>query len=365
MPTILIFKETLLPPSETFILAQMRALKRFSPQLVGLERVRNGLSLGENPILLTRRASKVAALRAKLYRRTGFAPLFHHRIKQLRPDLIHAHFASGGKTLLPLNRALQRPLIVTLHGGSDVPTDGPHVGVYRKLAEKASLFLCVSEFIRREAIAAGFPPEKLLVHYIGIDRTTFVAPLKPADVESVLFVGRLVEMKGCEYLLHAMRIVQTTRPSCTLTIIGDGPLRPELERLAANLKVGCLFMGLQPAGVVRQMLKQCRLLSLPSVVAANGDTEGLPTVLIEAQAMGIPVVSTYHAGIPECVADGVTGILVPERDNNALAVAILKLLEDSNLWERCHYATQSHIDNQFDLQKQTAVLEDIYAAQMR
>jgi len=88
-------------------------------------------------------------------------------------------------------------------------------------------------------------------------------------------------------------------------------------------------------------------------------------VLIEAQAMGVPVVSTFHAGIPEGVADGVTGTLVPERDSEKLAAAILRLLEDQDLWQRYRLATQAHIDRQFDLHKQTALLEDIYAEQIR
>jgi colanic acid/amylovoran biosynthesis glycosyltransferase len=364
MPMVLIFKETLLPPSETFILAQMRALTKFSSHLVGLERTPKGIPLDGTPLLLSRRASKAADLRAKFYRRTGFAPLFHHRVRLLRPDLVHAHFASGGKTLLPLLKALQRPLIVTLHGGSDVPVQKPQLGVYRELADRATLFLCVSDFIRKQAIEAGFPPEKLLVHYIGIDRTLFVPPPEPAATDSVLFVGRLVEMKGCEYLLRAMQVVQAARPSTELTIIGDGPLRSDLERFATELALRCRFMGVQSSTTVRETLQQSRLLCLPSVKTWDGHVEGLPTVLLEAQAMGVPVVSTFHSGIPEGVADGVTGTLVPERDSEKLAGAILRLLEDRDLWQQYHLATQEHIDRHFDLRKQTALLEDIYAEQI-
>jgi colanic acid/amylovoran biosynthesis glycosyltransferase len=365
VPNILIFAEKLLHPSETFILAQMGALTRFSPHLVGLEPVSRGLPLDNPPLLLSHRASRTADLRAKVYRRTGFAPLFHRGVGDLRPHLIHAHFASGGKTLLPLHKALQRPLIVTLHGGSDVPIQKPRMGVYRELAEKADLFICVSDFIRKQAIEAGYPPDKLLVHYIGIDRSLFFPPPDAMDKDSVLFVGRLVEMKGCEYLIRAMQAVQASRPSTELTIVGDGPLRSDLERLAKELRVRCKFMGVQSTATIRQLLRQSRLLSLPSVTTSDGHVEGLGIALIEAQAMGVPVVSTLHAGIPEGVADGVTGTLVPERDSERLAAAILRLLEDKGLWQRYHLATQDHIDRNFDLRKQTALLEDIYAEQIR
>jgi colanic acid/amylovoran biosynthesis glycosyltransferase len=364
MPSVLIFKETLLPPSETFILAQMRALTRFRAHLVGLEPTPKGLLLDTPPLLLSRRASKGSDLRAKVYRRTGLAPVFHSRVKRLRPDVIHAHFASGGKTLLPLNKMLQRPLIVTLHGGSDVPIQEPRIGTYAELAEKATLFICVSDFIRKQAIQAGYPPEKLFVHYIGVDRTLFFPVTDPVESDAVLFIGRLVEMKGCEYLIRAMQVVQAKRPASELTIVGDGPLRPNLERLAKELRVRCTFMGMQPPPVIREMLKRSRLFSLPSVTTSDGHVEGLGIALIEAQAMGVPVVSTLHAGIPDGVADRVTGILVPERNSESLAAAILQLLEDKDLWQRYHLATQEHVDRQFDLRKQTALLEDIYSQQI-
>ena len=192
MPKVLIFKETLLPPSETFILAQMGALTRFSPYLVGLEPTSKGLPLDDTPLLLSSRASIASDLRAKLYRRTGFAPLFHSRVRDLRPDLVHAHFASGGKTSLPLHKMLQLRLVVTLHGGSDVPIQKPKMGIYRELAEKADLFLCVSDFIRKQAIEAGFPPEKLLVHYIGIaERSFFQRPMLSARIQSCSLAGWL------------------------------------------------------------------------------------------------------------------------------------------------------------------------------
>jgi colanic acid/amylovoran biosynthesis glycosyltransferase len=362
MPDVLIFKETLLPPSETFILAQMGALTRFSPHLGGLEPTRKSLALDKPPLLLSGRASRAADLRSKIYRRIAFAPLFHRRIKHLHPELLHAHFASGGKTLLPLQKMLGCPLIVTLHGGSCVPIQEPRIGVYRKLAEKGTLFLCVSDFMRKQAIQAGYPQEKLLVHYIGIDRSLFVPPAETAVTDSVLFVGRLVEMKGCEYVLRAMRTVQSMKRETELTIIGDGPLRQELEQLALQLQVKCKFLGAQPPATVRQMLRKSRLLCLPSVTTWNGHVEGLGMVLLEAQAMGLPVVSTFHAGIPEAVAHGITGTLVPERDCDKLAAAILQLLVDRDLWQRYHLAAPRHVAANFDLQKQTALLEGIYAA---
>ncbi len=359
MHKVLVFKETLLPSSETFILAQMKALSEYVPILAGLERAHPSLPLPQEPLLLSKHSPSISDARAKLYRRTGTAPLFHLKAKRSRPDLVHAHFASGGRTALPLARALHVPLLVTLHG-NDVTVRGPGLNLYRRLGEDASLFVCVSKFIRDRALEAGFPSQKLLVHYIGVDRSVFSPSGSPETSQGVLFVGRLVEKKGCDYLLRAMQVVQRAYPLTELTVIGDGPLRSSLEALALQLKVRCQFRGTQPADIVRGALRKAKIFCLPSVTAANGDCEGLPTVLAEAQAMGVPVVSTTHGGIPEIVVHGVNGLLAPERDYASLANALSALLSDQALWQSFHHAALQRIEQYFDLATQTALLEKIY-----
>ena len=359
MRRVFVFKEVLLLPSETFILAQARALSEYVPIFVGLERADPSLALPEEPLLLSDRERPISDLRAKLYRRTGIAPLFHHKAKRLRPDLVHAHFASGGRSALPLARALHVPLLVTLHG-ADVTVRGLKTDVYKRLAEQASLFVCVSRFIRDRALEAGFPSQKLLVHYIGIDRNLFSPSASRGVPQGVLFVGRLVEKKGCEYLLRAMQVVQRAHPECELTVIGDGPLRLSLEILAKELNVRCQFRGNQPPVIVRESLQKARVCCVPSVTAADGDSEGLPTVLAEALATGVPVVSTTHAGIPEIVVQYVNGLLTPERDYEALADALSLLLDDEELWQRLQRGALQQIEQYFDLRTQTALLEKTY-----
>lgn len=359
MPEVLIFKETVLPKSETFILAQMQALRSVTARLIGLEQVSGGLSLPGRPLLLSAHHNGIAALRAKIYRRSGIAPLFHARAKRERPALLHAHFASGGLAAIPLAKSLRVPLLVTLHG-SDVTVKWISAASLHRLGQEAALFLCVSDFIRRRALAAGFPEQKLRVHYVGVDLEQFQAAPAAATNAGVLFVGRLVEKKGCAYLLRAMAALQQTIPDCLLTVIGDGPLRSGLESLAQELGVACRFLGAQPAAVVREHLRQTCVFCAPSVTANDGDSEGLPTVLAEAQAMGIPVVSTLHAGIPEVVVNGKTGLLIGERDHEALAAAIVSLLSDVSLWNQFRHNARAHIEKSFDLAKQTAKLETIY-----
>jgi glycosyltransferase involved in cell wall biosynthesis len=259
---------------------------------------------------------------------------------------------------MPLARALGVPLVVTLHG-ADITVRGA-AERYRALAEQAAAFICVSGFIRDRALEAGLPAEKLRVHYIGIDRKLFVPAPEGVEPTGVLFVGRLVEKKGCEYLIRAMAEVQRAHPDASLTVVGDGPLRPALEQEAARLGVDVQFLGILPPDAVKLELRRASVFCVPSVEATNGDCEGLGMVFIEAAAMGVPVVSTRHGGIPEAVSDGNTGLLVPEKDVLSLAAALERTLRDVSFRQQLSVEGQRFVERRFDLAGQTAGLETLY-----
>jgi glycosyltransferase involved in cell wall biosynthesis len=358
-PVVLFFKETLLPVSETFVLAQAMCLSKFSPRFIGLGRVRPSLDVPADSILLSSGYSPVASLRQKVYRRVSLAPTFHRRAAEARATLIHAHFASGGRSALPLARSLRLPLLVTLHG-SDVTRRVDFRARYSHLWERASLFLCVSDFIRRKALEAGFPEHKLRVHYIGVDVDVFRPVYQPRQRDLILFVGRLFEKKGCEFMLQAVAQVKKSRPNCRAFVVGDGPLRPSLEQLAKKLGISCQFLGSQPGAAIRKWLSSATVFCAPSVTAENGDCEGLGIVFAEAQAMGTPVASFRHGGIPEVVLDGQTGLLAPERDIETLTGNILRLLEDEVLWRQYSQRGPEWIRQRFDLKLQTEQMERVY-----
>ncbi len=359
MKTVLIYKESLLNPSETFVAEQARTLQRYRPEYVGLTRSEPCLSFEGEPLYLAGGRSQVSRWRVGLYRRIPLAPLFHWRIRQLHADLIHAHFASDGLQVTSLSEKLDVPLIVTLHG-ADVTVRQNFAPRYVRLWNRASLFLCVSEFIRYKAIEAGFPAEKLRVHYIGIDLGKFHPPAAPRVPGLILFVGRLVEKKACEVLLRAMDIVRAVVPDASLIIIGDGPLRPALMALASSLDLPCQFLGSQSPAVVQSWMQRASIFCVPSQTATNGDSEGLPMVFLEAQASGLPVVSTLHSGIPDAVKQGETGLLVQEGDFHALAQALINYLNHSELAIQHGLAGRTRVANGFDLFKQTRSLEELY-----
>jgi colanic acid/amylovoran biosynthesis glycosyltransferase len=231
---------------------------------------------------------------------------------------------------------------------------------YEQLWKQASLFICVSDFIKTKALEAGFPEEKLLKLFIGANRDVFQPVATERDPNLVVFVARLVEKKGCAYLLQAMSQLQKSHPNAKVIVIGDGPLRGSLEGLAQQLNVSCEFLGSQPSSVVREWVSRARVFCVPSVTAANGDSEGLGMVFAEAQAMGTPVVTFRHGGIPEIVLHEKTGLLAEEADANGLAASLLRLLEDDTLWSRFSETGVAMIGERFDIRRQTSELEKLY-----
>ncbi len=365
-PRVLIFRADLLPPSETFIAAQAAALRRYQAVFAGLRQCSPSLPL---PVAHTFHPG--GRLGRLLCQKTGFAPGLVQALRQQSPCLLHAHFAVDAALALPLRRSLRLPMLVTLHGYDVMRTDAAHsrtragrfyLARREQLWREAALFLCVSDAIRLQAEARGFPAHKLRVLPIGID-LQMLTPSYGSSGERepvILFVGRLVLKKGCRQLIEAMALVQRAIPAARLILAGDGPERPTLERAAAGLTTGTRFLGTQTAAQVHALMRAARCLAAPSMTAPDGDAEGLPTVLCEALALGLPVASTVHSGIPELIQHGEHGLLSQEGDVEALAQNLIQLCSDTSMAERLAHAGRLRVEQSFDLHRQTALLEDVY-----
>jgi glycosyltransferase involved in cell wall biosynthesis len=270
---------------------------------------------------------------------------------------------------MQLAEELGVPLVTALHG-YDVTMSDQAIGATRlgreylqgrsTLQRTGALFLTCSAYVRERGLEMGYPADRTIVHSIGVDVERFKPPPIRQRDKSVLFVGRLVEKKGCGSLIEAMVEVQRRCPAAQLVVIGGGPLRAEYEARAASLGVQCRFLGTQPTAAVCEWMARSAVFCVPSVVAASGDTEGFGIVFIEAQAMGLPVVSTLSGGIPEAVINGETGLLVSERDPQALTGAILQLIEDEELWQRYSLAGRKNVVSHFNLAQQTRRLEAVF-----
>ncbi|HEU4648713.1 MAG TPA: glycosyltransferase [Gemmatimonadales bacterium] len=366
---IVIYRDVLLAPSETFVRAQAEALVSFEPHYVGSRRA-PGLELPEARTTVINHGTSLGRVRELAHKSVGLAPALTRQLRTLAPALVHAHFGPDGTLALPLARRMGAPLIVTFHGydatmHDDALARGSWAGrayVRRRarLWREASRVLAVSEFVRQKLEALGCPPERLRVHYTGIDTGFYRPAPEMARRPLVLFVGRLMEVKGCQYLLRAMLRVQAEVPDAHVVVIGDGPLRDGLEAFArAELEQVC-FLGMQPPEVVRAWMNRARVFCVPSVTTESGATEGFGLVFAEAQAMGVPVAGFASGGVPEAVAHGETGLLVPEREVEQLADAITCLLRDTALWQQFSTAGQRRVQERFNLARQTERLEELY-----
>jgi glycosyltransferase involved in cell wall biosynthesis len=172
----------------------------------------------------------------------------------------------------------------------------------------------------------------------------------------VLHVGRLVEKKGTKILIEAMAGVA----DATLVIIGEGPLRATLEREARETGDRVRFLGALRSDEVANWMRRASVLAAPSVTAADGDAEGLPNVVVEAAASGLPVVGTNHSGIPEAIEDGVSGFLVPENDASMLAARLRDVLGSESHRSQMSLAARRLAERKFSRQLLTARLESIY-----
>ena len=368
---IVIYRENLLPYSETFILSQAEALRQFRPHYVGMRRVTGGIATPSERTMVLNDGSGRGRMAELAYKASGFAPRLYTRLKRLKPKLIHAHFGLDGVLALPISRRLRLPLIVTFHGFDATMRDEYLLAVNSRrsrrivthrpqLIREGAMFIAVSEHIRRQLLAKGFPPERVVTHYNGIDVSVFSPAPEGEREDMVMFVGRLVEKKGGEYLLRAMQVVQRRFPWAQLVMVGDGPLRGELENLAEELQLSCRFLGRQTPAQVRNWMRVAQLFCVPSVTAENGDSEGLPTVILEAMAMGVPVVATSSAGNPEAVRHNHTGLIVPERDVAALAEALIRLMDDAALRLQFRRAGLEDVHRRFDARRLIGGLEQLY-----
>ncbi|HET7620260.1 MAG TPA: glycosyltransferase [Gemmatimonadaceae bacterium] len=293
-----------------------------------------------------------------------------------RYDAVLCHFGPNGRRIARLRRAgLVHGKIATVFHGYDMSryliTRGTNA--YQQLFDDGDLFLPVSEFWRSRLIDLGCPPGKIAVHHMGIDLSKFPVRERRAtrdDDEPVrlLSVARLVEKKGIEYAIRAVASSRdVTGRRIEYSILGDGPLRGRLEKLVRELDTGdsVKLVGESNQDGVRAAMRGADIFVAPSVVAEDGDMEGVPVSIMEAMACGLPVVSTLHSGIPELVRDKVSGFLVPERDSYALSHAFTRLVDDPRLRRRMGNAGRTAVERGYDLDDLNDRLVDLLATMNR
>jgi glycosyltransferase involved in cell wall biosynthesis len=287
-------------------------------------------------------------------------------------ELVHAHFGYDAALVYDVAMELNLPMIVTLHG-TDVLTrrerwlSGENGTFFKRypdklqkmFSDKRLWFITVSNALRQSALALGAPPERTKTLYTGVDCSKFLPVDSGRSKKNVLFVGRLVEFKGCEYLIRAMSNVQRRHSDIGLRVIGDGPLRSNLEKLAEQLRVNADFLGAAPRSTVISELAGALTLCVPSLTDSDGNFEGFGMVILEAQASGVPVITSALGG-KEGVVPDITGFVFQERDVTTIESAISLLAEDPGRSVRMGIAARDHAYERFSITKCIAAVERFY-----
>ncbi|WP_034262361.1 glycosyltransferase [Bacillus sp. J33] len=280
-------------------------------------------------------------------------------------SLMHAHHAQLGILLLPFKEDTNLPLVTSIRGRDATLANQPddYLDNIKILFDRGELFLPVCHYLGERISSWGCPAEKIKVLYGGVDLDQF--KYRSPNMEgsqNILSMGRFVEKKGHHVLMQAFQKIKDKFPQATLTIVGRGELEGHLNSLANQLNLGDSFRLLNYLykDKVRDQMASADLFCAASLQASNGDVEGIPNTIKEAMATGVPVISTFHAGIPELITHNEDGFLVKENNVNELAEGLEFMLTNRHLWERFTMAARKKIEQKFDQNRQLRQQAEFY-----
>jgi glycosyltransferase involved in cell wall biosynthesis len=291
-------------------------------------------------------------------------------ISALEPDLVHIHFGPDAGYLLPVICKVSVPTVVSFYGydASSFPRRYFGLGaVYlRRMFRRVRMILAMSEDMKSDLIRIGCPPSKIRIHHPnGVDLDFFSFSERPilyGEKTTILNIAAMVAKKGQLDLLEAFAYALRRFPHTELRIVGEGFMRGELEERIRGLHLQdhVKLLGHLPYARLPEELSRAHIFCHPSITTPKGEKEGIPSIILEAAATGLPVVATYHAGIPEAVVNGKTGFLVTEHDTASLGRRILELLENPEQRRQMGIAGRRHIQEHFDVNKLAEKRETIY-----
>ncbi len=366
---VAVFSTNFLAYSQTFIQQGLLHHRRYRAEVFCHRRLNRALFPYGKVHALSDGRGLLGRAEAILYKLTTLSPTFRRRLKTGGFSLLHAHFGPGAVYALPYHLGLKIPLVVTFHG-YDVPIltratrflplYWRYWAASKCLLRRADRFFAASEDLAKILIEAGAPRDRVRVTRLGVE---IPPPRSPGRASgTVLMVGRFVEKKGFEYGIRAFSRVAQNHPGSRLCIVGGGTRRRRYEKLIQRLD---LRDRVELTGVLsyRQTLnamEDADVVVAPSVVARNGNRDSGLMVIKEAAARSVPSIGTLHGGIPEIIDEGVTGFLVPERDVEALADRLARLLDDSKLRARMGRAARLKMEAEYDIRLAVEQLERHY-----
>ncbi|MEX1020136.1 MAG: glycosyltransferase [Litorilinea sp.] len=365
-------KDEFLPRSETFIYNQLLGVPDVPPVILDRYAQQNATLF---PV--QSHFSPVTALGAwagwaerGLLRYFQRSPYLETAIRRQKITLLHAHFGQLGALFAPIAQRHQVPLLTSFYGKdlSVFARDPKWAARFDLLWQIGRRFLVLGPTMQKWLVELGCPSPKITILPLPIDVDLFEyrehTPPPPTEPALLLTVGRLLPKKGIDLLLRALAQVPAGPvPPPHLNIVGDGPQRARLEHLAHELGLSdrVHFLGwLAPAQVAAQMAAAHVFVLASRSDPTTGETEGSPTVLLEAQASGLPVLSTRHADIPSVVHAGASGLLVAENDVAALANAVAEIVHSPERWAAMGRAGRAYVTATHDIPVVGRQLKQIY-----
>ncbi|HVK72279.1 MAG TPA: glycosyltransferase [Kofleriaceae bacterium] len=359
-------RHNFLPRSETFIYASMRALERYAVSAFALTRDMEEKFPHDDLVVLRREPA--GWLHEALYRCTTWSPRFFRWARSVR--LLHAHMGYTGVHGMYAARKLGLPLVTSFYG-KDVtlraswtkldPTYWHFWALAPRLFRRGDRFLVLSRHMRDALVAQGCPADKIRVVPLGTDLARFdgARAERRGGATTVLMVGREVDKKGFDDGLRACAAARAAGADLRVVVLGtNGPHKAALQRLGEELGLDVAWPD--PSTRVPGAMAEADVLLVPSRTARDGDQEGTPTVICEGSAAALPVVSTRHAGIPEQVDDGVTGLLADERDHETIAAHLVRLAADPALRVSMGLAGRAKMQREYSLAAHRSNLEAVY-----
>lgn len=312
----------------------------------------------------------ILKLKLKLKRFLGKAvltereELFFNSLKKENIKLVLAEYGPTGCAVLPVCKKLNIPLIVHFHGydASIKEVLEKYRSQYKEMFDYAAYIIAVSEPMMERLSALGAPKDKLVYNPCG-PNAAFLHVQPTYEEQAILSVGRFVDKKAPYYSILAFSKVKQRVPHARLYMAGDGALLNTCKNLVQylGLEQNVFFPGVITPAQLQERLSTVRAFVQHSVTADNGDMEGMPVGILEAQAAGVPVISTYHAGIPEAVLHGETGLLVREHDVDLMAEYMVRMLEDKEYAMQLGRAGKERMARYFSMERHIDQLNKIIA----
>jgi len=354
MDTIAYITPIFLPVTQTFIYDEITEIKHHNVLALTLKRQNRSKFPYKNLYVAK---SSIASVNE-----------FYHVMKKQNVKLMHFQFGITANHLFGLKKISGLPMVVTFHGfdaSSELKKPSVLSEYKTKVFPAADQIIAVSQKLKNNLINAGCPQDKITVLSNGIDLTKFSYKpriLNDKETVKILCIARLTEKKGLTYLIKAFSKVIQKHPNAELLMVGQGELKSKLEKQIAQLHLTSKVKMIDfiPYNDIPNIMHQYHIFCLPSVTSCKGDEEGLPTVLKEAQATGMPVISTYHSGIPELIKDGKNGFLVAEKNVDELADKLIYLINHPDIWECMGLLGRKYVEKHFSKSEQVKKLEEIY-----